>query len=120
MKFIIDNALSPIIAQGLVDHGFDAVHVRELGLASATDLEINEYALKNNRIIVSADTDFGTLLALNKSIKPSFILFRRTDKRPAVLLELLLECLNVLEEDLESGAVAVIEDSRMRIRKLPI
>lgn len=120
MKFFIDNALSPIIAQGLVDHGFDAIHVRDLGLAAATDLAINEYALKNNRIIVSADTDFGTLLALHKSTKPSFILFRRTDKRPSVLLELLLESLRVLKEDLESGAVVVIEDSRIRIRKLPI
>lgn len=120
MKFLIDNALSPIIAQGLVDHGFDAIHVREIGLASATDLEIIEYALNNNRIVVSADTDFGTLLALNKSIKPSIILFRRTGKRPSVLLELLLESLNVLKDDLEIGAVAVIEDSRIRIRKLPI
>ena len=120
MKFIIDNALSPIIAQGLVDHGFDAIHVREIGLTSATDLDIIEYALNNNRVVVSADTDFGTLLALNRSIKPSFILFRRTDKRPSVLLELLLESLSVLKDDLECGAVAVIEDSRMRIRKLPI
>jgi predicted nuclease of predicted toxin-antitoxin system len=120
MRFLIDNALSPIIAKGLIDSGYDAIHVREIGMASAADSVIINYALKNKRIVVSADTDFGTLLALNDSLKPSFILFKRSDKRPVILLELLLNSLEALREDLEKGAVAVLEDSRIRLRKLPI
>jgi predicted nuclease of predicted toxin-antitoxin system len=120
MSFLIDNALSPIIAKGLIDSGYDAIHVREIGMASAADSVIINYALKNKRIVVSADTDFGTLLALNDSLKPSFILFKRSDKRPVILLELLLNSLEALREDLEKGAVAVLEDSRIRLRKLPI
>jgi len=57
---------------------------------------------------------------LNDSLKPSFILFKRSDKRPVILLELLLNSLEALREDLEKGAVAVLEDSRIRLRKLPI
>jgi predicted nuclease of predicted toxin-antitoxin system len=120
MRFLIDNALSPIIAKGLIDSGYDAIHVREIGMASAADSVIINYALKNKRIVVSADTDFGTLFALNDSLKPSFILFKRSDKRPVILLELLLNSLEALREDLEKGAVAVLEDSRIRLRKLPI
>ena len=55
MRFLIDNALSPSIAEGLNKAGHDAVHVRDIGMAAATDIIIVNYALQNNRIIVSAD-----------------------------------------------------------------
>jgi len=120
MKFLIDNALSPIIARGLLDAGHDAIHVRDIGMAAASDPEIFELAIKDNRILISADTDFGTLLALRESAKPSFILFRQTDKRPSSQLIFLLNQLPTLKKDLLSGCVVVFEDNRIRIRPLPI
>jgi predicted nuclease of predicted toxin-antitoxin system len=57
VKFLIDNALSPILATELRDAGHDAIHVREIGLAAADDLTIFERAAIENRIVVSADTD---------------------------------------------------------------
>ncbi len=120
MKFLIDNALSPNMTEGLKKAGHDAVHVRDLGMAAAKDQEIMELALKDDRVIVSADTDFGTLLALRELSKPSFVLFRRSDKRPVALLMQLLANLDQFEEALTQGAVVVIEDKRIRIRQLQI
>ena len=120
MKFLIDNALSPIIARGLIEAGHDAIHVRDVGMAAAADPEIIELAIKENRILISADTDFGALLALRESAKPSFILFRQTDKRPSSQLIFLLNQLPTLKKDLSSGCVVVFEDNRIRIRPLPI
>jgi predicted nuclease of predicted toxin-antitoxin system len=37
MKFLIDNALSPAIAEGLRKTGHDAIHIRDRGLAAAKD-----------------------------------------------------------------------------------
>ena len=119
MKFLVDNALSPIVAQGLVDAGYDAVHVRDIGMAAASDSEIFEFAITENRIIISADTDFGTLLAFHEVAKPSFILFRQTEKRPFFQLTFLLNQLPALKDDLLSGCVVVFEDNRIRIRHLP-
>ena len=75
MKFLIDNALSPYIAEGLRKSGHDAVHVCDYSMGDAEDSVILVRAEQQERIIVSSDTDFGTLLALRDKAKPSFILF---------------------------------------------
>ena len=121
MRFLIDNALSVIIAQGLREVGYDAIHVRNLQLQTAEDKELLDLAAAQDRIIVSADTDFGALLALAQKRFPSFILFRRgTSRNPNRQLELLLTNLSALEESLINGSIVVFEEKRIRLRTLPI
>ncbi len=119
MKFLVDNALSFRLAEGLRDAGHDALHVRDVGLQTATDEEIFEKAQSTDRIIISADTDFGTLLALRASSKPSVILFRRSDKQPDEQLQLIKHNTSQIEEALTKGAVVIFDDTRIRIRLLP-
>lgn len=121
MKFLIDNALSPILSKNLCDAGYDSLHVRDIELQTACDEVIFKQAIEDDRIIISADTDFGTLLALWQQTKPSIILFRRgIERRPQQQLTLLLANLARLQEALEKGCIIVIEEHRIRLRSLPI
>jgi predicted nuclease of predicted toxin-antitoxin system len=121
VRFLIDNALSPAVAIELNRLGHDAVHVRELGIQAASDAEIFDCARAEARVVVSADTDFGTLLATRKETWPSVLLFRHgSQHRPADQAALLKNNLPQFTQALEDGSIVVIEPDRIRIRALPL
>lgn len=121
MKWLVDNALSTDVSVSLCAAGHNAVHVRDFGLAAAEDQFIFDRAAQEDRVILSADTDFGTLLARRHASKPSVVLFRgATPRRATSQSALLLANLPSFEEDLRDRAIVVIEPGRLRIRTLPI
>ncbi len=121
MKFLIDNSLSPVLATLLHQADHDAIHVRSLGLQRADDAAIFDRAAVENQTVVSADTDFGTILAERSSQKPSVIQFRGEGSRtPGVLARIILANLPQLHDALETGSIVTFEPGRIRVRALPI
>lgn len=121
MRFLIDNNLSPVLAEGLKAAGHDAVHVRDLGMQAATDPVVLGQARSEGRILISADTDFGTLLARSKATRPSVLLIRRLIGRRAAEQSAIIQAnLQAVTEDLDAGAIVVLSGEWIRVRRLPL
>ena len=105
----------------LIEAGHDVVHVRDRGLTGARDEVVLALAVSEGRVLISADTDFGTLLARSDAGNPSVVLIRRAvGRRAAQQARLIIDNLPVVQDDLESGAVIVLGERTIRIRRLPI
>ena len=109
------------MATGLRASGHDAVHVLDYGMQAATDDAVFERAGLESRVVVSADTDLGTILALREATSPSVILLRvgspgRADDQVA----LILRALPSIDAALRRGAIVILERHRLRLRDLPI
>lgn len=59
MKLLLDANLSPEVGRRLKEAGHDAIHVADIGLLTATDPAILQAAAKEERILLTADSDFG-------------------------------------------------------------
>jgi predicted nuclease of predicted toxin-antitoxin system len=94
--------------------------VLDCGLESAEEEEILAHACSEDRVLLSADTDFAEILAAQRARTPSLSLFRRgMDRQPQRQAGLLLLNLEALEEPLARGSVVIIEQTRIRVRLLP-
>jgi predicted nuclease of predicted toxin-antitoxin system len=78
-------------------------------------------AADDGRIIVTADADFGALLALRRDRRPSVLMLRSSDRlTPDQQVELILATLAQVGNELDAGAVASVTPERIRVRTLPI
>jgi predicted nuclease of predicted toxin-antitoxin system len=121
VRALLDNNLSPRLVPLLAAAGWDVEHVGSLGLERAHDTTVLATAREAGWVLISADTDFGALLAASRATAPSVVLVRRVSGRRAdALARLLVANLPPLAADLDAGSVVVIGDENVRVRRLPI
>lgn len=123
MNFLIDQSVSPLLAEWLrsADGGaHDAVHARERGLSRATDPELFEIALSESRVLVTADLDFARIIALSRLDGPGLILFRAGNMTDVQMLSLLRRVMAETTPESLPRSVVVIDEHAMRIATLPI
>lgn len=120
MRFLADVGVSRSTAEALRKVGHETIHLREEGLQRLPDDQILELALRENRIVLTFDLDFGDLLAAGGHRLPSVIIFRLHDQTPASVNPKLFALLAEREEELKAGAIVIVEDRRYRLRSLPI
>lgn len=119
-RFLADMNLSPFTVSILRHKGYDVIRVCSVLAPSVPDDQILAYARREGYFILTEDLDFSALLAVNGCESPSVVTLRLSFCDPETVAERILQvlprCMTVLNE----GAIVVVDDRAMRIRRLPI
>ena len=120
MKLLIDVNLSHRWVAALAAVGQEAVHWREVGKATALDVEIMAYAKAHGLVVMTHDLDFGDLLALTGGTAPSVVQIRAANTRPEAIFKQVVDGWLATKDALEAGALVSIDLRRARVRMLPL
>lgn len=120
MKFLLDMGISPYTTKFLRAQGHDAVRLPELRLSFAADQNIIEFARRSERVILTHDLDFGTLMVASGERLPSIVIFRLADMKPANVNQYLEVVIMKYAEELATGVILSISERRIRVRRLPM
>lgn len=120
MKLLADVNVSASVVARLRSDGVDVTRVVDVMDARSPDAQVVEAALERGAVLVSHDQDFGALLAIAGARKPSLINLRTSSVDVDFLVRCIKRVLTNAGEDLAAGAIVTVEDSGMRIRRLPI
>ncbi|MBK9214987.1 MAG: DUF5615 family PIN-like protein [Chloracidobacterium sp.] len=112
--------LSPDWVKAFADENIASVHWSTVGDPKAEDTEIIRYARENDLVIFTHDLDFGTILALTRAAGPSVIQVRTQDVLPSSLAGTLISIIQDHERALDQGALIVVDETRARVRILPL
>jgi len=121
LRFLLDMGISYQVAQWLNSIGHDAIHLSNEGQHTLDDDLIIDKAISENRIILTADMDFGQILAFTKSSLVSVIQFRLFDLSPDNLISKLNIVFDNFTGEMTADPVIItIQQNKMRIKKLPL
>ena len=119
-RILLDQGLPRSAVKILGTKGWDVLHTGDIGLSSASDREIIEYARKEGRIVITLDADFHAILAVENAREPSVIRIRQEGLRGDELSELIEKVWLKIQSQLETGALVTITEKSIRVRKIPL
>lgn len=112
MRFLVDENLGNRFNNLLLQAGYDATFVGNI-MRGFSDNKVLEKAKNEKRVIITDDKDFGELIFRLKMPAIGVILFRtsakNTEKRFGMVKDIL---------DKAEGKFIVVEEGRIRVRKL--
>lgn len=120
MRFIGNMGISPRTIEYLLTLGHHAYRLLDVHLERLPDIEILERARREDAVIRTNDLDFGDLLAATRAPLPSVVIFRLDNMRPNNVNQHLLRVLKENEQSLNEGAIVIVTEQRIRVRRLPI
>ena len=120
MRFLADMGVSMGVVAWLRERGHEAKHLREEGLERLPNGEIFAKAASEGRVVLTFDLDFSEIAALSGESLTSVITFRLRNTTTPNVIARLDAVLAASLTSIESGAVVSVEDTRHRVRRLPI
>lgn len=104
----------------LAEAGFEAVHWSDIGSAKAPDSELMQWAAERGYVVLTADLDFGAILAATQSSRPSVVQVRSDLLTPSAVGRMVVAGLRQARQELLEGALISVDAARARLRILPL
>ena len=120
MKILVDINLSPEWLEVFAQAGWQARHWSQIGRPNADDDEIFSWAAENDHLVFTQDLDFPQILFASQGGRPSVVLLRIKNELDAVQRARVCAAIRQASASLQTGAITVIDDRRIRLRTLPI
>jgi predicted nuclease of predicted toxin-antitoxin system len=117
LNILADENVSPRLVAFLRQKGLDVIDVKEKGWQGADDKRLMDMALGERRFILTHDSDFGTL-SINDGVSCYGIIYLRLHDLKLSNVISVMEKLLMLVRDIEEGTLIVVEDKKVRIRKI--
>ena len=120
MDFLLNmNAPRALIGM-LSEQGHHVRHAGDVGLAKAPDTAVVDHARQHGEVIVTHDLDYGNVLAFSGERSPSVIISRLAKPSAQGIASSIVRAWDQIAAPLREGAIVILEDINIRIRKLPI
>ena len=116
MRFLVDRCAGRRLADWLRSQGHDVVESRQLG-PDPGDLVLLEWAAREQRILVTIDTDFGKLMFVEKARHCGLV--RLPDVPPDLRVLTMQDILAQHGDQLAAGAIVTVRGNRIRISTPP-
>lgn len=110
MKLLLDENLPPKLLTALADLFPDSTHVHRIGLGSASDTEVWEFARTHGYTLVSKDSDFHEL-SLLRGYPPKVIWLKRgncTTRQIEVILRNSASQIKAMADDPEAAILLLL------------
>jgi len=120
ISILLDQGLPRSTASLLRDEGWDVLHTGDIGLSRSTDEQILEYARREERVIITLDSDFHAILAVSNASTPSVIRIRLEGLRGPDLALLIKRVWPKIEPQVKKGAMVTVTESGIRIKNIPL
>src|SRR4051812_15263009 len=99
--------------------GCECVHSSDLNMQRAADEEILRLSDARQSVIITLDSDFHTIIAVNSLTTPSVVRLRREGCRAEALVEILHPVLVSHSAEILAGTVISVQDRRVACHRLP-
>jgi len=117
LRFVVDECCHRLIASGLREAGHDIRYVAETDQRSSDEM-IAALAIEEDRIVLTADYDFGELAVRHRTPMPGVVILAPTRQPIEQRVRHLVQVVSNLGEGLR-GSLTIVEDERLRFRPLP-
>lgn len=118
MRFLIDEDLPQSLTRTFRQYGYEAFHVRDVGLRGAADEEIAAYAKSNELCLISGDLGFADVRTYPPGNHPGIVILRvPIVTGSAQIHQLIEEWLASQRVEESKGCLTILEPGRIRIRR---